>query len=113
MLAQNTSETAVPILVDRTEAGRGITTERFSLAEMNTQWLDVGVAGQPVQCDQADGTCDEMAAAMDFRPRVSKEASEGYKYVLDIDGCVAFLLSVLPQGTALYDAKRARWKDVY
>lgn len=36
-----------------------------------------------VKCNQADGTCDEMAAEIKFKDRVAPEDAAKYKYVLD------------------------------
>nr|XP_019013499.1 uncharacterized protein I206_01567 [Kwoniella pini CBS 10737]OCF52280.1 hypothetical protein I206_01567 [Kwoniella pini CBS 10737] len=50
------------------------------------KWLDAGLSGAPSQCDQADGSCDDMAREINFMGRVRKEDSLKYKYVIDVDG---------------------------
>ncbi|WWC61152.1 uncharacterized protein I303_103731 [Kwoniella dejecticola CBS 10117] len=54
--------------------------------EKLNDWLDVGLSGVPSQCDQADGSCDDMLREINFMGRVRKEDSLKYKYVIDVDG---------------------------
>ncbi|WVQ70107.1 uncharacterized protein L199_008332 [Kwoniella botswanensis] len=80
-LAHNTSasEENMSILLPNGELGE------YTRKELNG-WLDVGLSGVPAQCDQADGSCDDMAREIDFMGRVRKEDSLKYKFVIDVDG---------------------------
>ncbi|WVQ98701.1 hypothetical protein IAU59_005832 [Kwoniella sp. CBS 9459] len=80
-LSHNVSsfEDVIPLLLPNNEIAE-FTREQLGV------YLDVGLTGKPNQCDQEDGTCDEMANEIDFMSRVSKEHSLQYKYVVDVDG---------------------------
>nr|XP_019042714.1 hypothetical protein I302_08420 [Kwoniella bestiolae CBS 10118]OCF21644.1 hypothetical protein I302_08420 [Kwoniella bestiolae CBS 10118] len=73
------SEESQSILLPNGEIGE------YKRAELNG-WLDVGLSGIPAQCDQADGSCDDMAREIEFMGRVRKEDSLKYQYVIDVDG---------------------------
>lgn len=45
----DTEEAKATILVDRTQEGKGLVYEEFSVKELNERYLDVGLSGQPVQ----------------------------------------------------------------
>ncbi|WVQ71619.1 hypothetical protein IAR50_001159 [Cryptococcus sp. DSM 104548] len=49
-------------------------------------WLDVGLSGGPVQCNEEDGSCADMAREIEFKGRVKKEDGAKYRYVVDVDG---------------------------
>lgn len=66
--------------------GREWAEEEWSTAKVNEYYMDVGLTGKPHQCNQADGTCDEMAKEIKFKDRVQPEDAAKYKYVLDVDG---------------------------
>lgn len=54
---------------------------------LNAKYLDVAFTGQPIQCNEADGTCDELREGYDFREEsMSHHEALQYKYVLDVDG---------------------------
>jgi hypothetical protein len=89
--AQNDTAAPLPILIDRTSQNKGVVVEEYPMNQLNQHWIDAGVSGEPVQCDQDDGTCDEMAREIKFLGRVRKEFGAQYKYVLDIDGYVLFV----------------------
>ncbi|WVR05243.1 hypothetical protein IAU60_002255 [Kwoniella sp. DSM 27419] len=60
-------------------------TRQYTKEELG-KWLDMGLSGQPVQCNKEDGSCDDMAREIDFMPRVHKEFGYQFKYVMDVDG---------------------------
>lgn len=66
--------------------GREWVPEDWSIKRLNEHYLDISLTGKPHQCDQADGTCDEMAAEIKFADRIAPEQAAQYKYVLDVDG---------------------------
>ena len=40
-----------------------------------------------VQCDKADGTCDEMTKVYQgYKPHMSREESQKFRFELDVDG---------------------------
>ncbi|KAL7415370.1 glycosyl transferase family 90-domain-containing protein [Mrakia frigida] len=54
--------------------------------QLNERLLDVGLAYDPIQCDQEDGTCDDVTRELTFRPVTTFDHENHYKYILDIDG---------------------------
>lgn len=53
----------------------------------NARFFDISFAGQPIQCDVEDGTCQELREQYNFKTELMtfEEALE-FKYVLDVDG---------------------------
>lgn len=60
----------------------------YPTLELNKRFFDVGFASDPVECDEADGTCDEMKAlfAGTIKDAVEPAAASKYRYALDLDG---------------------------
>ncbi|KLT44771.1 hypothetical protein CC85DRAFT_295510 [Cutaneotrichosporon oleaginosum] len=83
VFANNMSDAQVPVLVD---AGTGVKTAHFRVKDMTARWFDIGLAGGPVQCDEADGSCARLAQAFKWREYVNKEESVANKFVIDVDG---------------------------
>ncbi|KAJ9107286.1 hypothetical protein QFC21_000733 [Naganishia friedmannii] len=54
--------------------------EYWNVQKLNDAYLDIGLTGKPHQCNQEDGTCDEMAAEIEFKDRVSPEKAADYKF---------------------------------
>lgn len=82
--ANNHTEANVPVLIER--PGKGVVTEEFPLQQMNEKWFDIGLAGGPHQCSVADGTCEEVRQAVDWKDPVRGPEALMYKYVVDVDG---------------------------
>lgn len=61
-------------------------TETHSLKTLGEYYMNAKLAGGPWQCDQGDGTCDEMSAEIDFAPKDPATESKKHKYILDTDG---------------------------
>lgn len=59
--------------------GREWEPEVWSVAKLNAEYMDVGLAGKPHQCNEADGTCAEMAAEIKFKDKVNPEDAARYK----------------------------------
>ncbi|CDZ97802.1 Endoplasmic reticulum protein EP58, contains filamin rod domain and KDEL motif [Phaffia rhodozyma] len=54
--------------------------------ELNDRLMDIGLAYQPVQCSVEDGTCQEIADELMFRPVLTNEEENFSRYILDVDG---------------------------
>lgn len=52
----------------------------------NAAYFDMGFVGRPIQCEKADGTCDEIASNYPHRERVERDEADKHKFVVDIDG---------------------------
>lgn len=63
--------------------GREWVPEQWNNGELNKAYMDVGLTGKPHQCNQEDGTCDEMASEIVFKEKVTPEEAAKYKYALD------------------------------
>ncbi|WVQ73253.1 hypothetical protein IAR50_002821 [Cryptococcus sp. DSM 104548] len=49
-------------------------------------FYDIKLAGDPIQCDTDDGTCDDMRREIEWAPRQSGDDLNRNKFLLDIDG---------------------------
>ncbi|ODO05163.1 hypothetical protein L198_01851 [Cryptococcus wingfieldii CBS 7118] len=49
-------------------------------------FYDIKLAGDPIQCDSDDGTCDDLRREIEWAPRQSGEDLNQNKFLLDIDG---------------------------
>ncbi|KAG9016692.1 F-actin-capping protein subunit alpha [Tulasnella sp. 427] len=83
-LLGNAQEGEERILVE--DPKKGLTSKSFSKKEMNERYMDVGLVGKPIQCDNKDGTCEAMAKEIDFKPRAAPNLGSQYKYAIDVDG---------------------------
>lgn len=54
--------------------------------DLNPHYTDMGFVDAPLQCDQEDKTCDEIALGYSFLPRVPQEEFDQAKYLIDVDG---------------------------
>jgi hypothetical protein len=70
--ANNQSDAAIPILVQR---GNTVRAEAHRIKDMNEKWFDVGLAGGAVQCNKADGSCDELANTVPWKDIVRGSGS--------------------------------------
>lgn len=64
----------------------GNATLERSLGDLNREMLDVGLAYKPIQCSVEDGTCDEIANELTFRPVKRFEEELESRFILDVDG---------------------------
>jgi hypothetical protein len=71
---------------DEPERSLGNATVERSLGQLNRAMLDVGLAYEPIQCSEADNTCNEIADELTFRPVKTFEEEAGFRYILDVDG---------------------------
>lgn len=60
--------------------------ETYTLKQLGDYYMNAKLAGGPWQCDQGDGTCDEMREEIDFAEKDSLNESNRYKYLIDTDG---------------------------
>lgn len=51
---------------------------------LNKAYLDVGLVGPPVQCEEADGTCELMEKEISWLKPVSGSYGADYKFQLDV-----------------------------
>lgn len=56
----------------------------FTNSELNSKYFDVAFTGEPVQCVQADGTCDALKRDYRFAPNMNYEQANEYRYVMDV-----------------------------
>ncbi|TXT13364.1 hypothetical protein VHUM_00731 [Vanrija humicola] len=64
----------------------GYATENGTTARVGDYFFDMALAGQPIQCDEEDGTCDDMEQEIDFAPFQRSTTMNKHKFLLDIDG---------------------------
>ncbi|ORY21979.1 hypothetical protein BCR39DRAFT_474188 [Naematelia encephala] len=50
------------------------------------EWMDVGFVGKPIQCEDADGTCQTLSEEFPWLPMMSQEDALQFKYIVDVDG---------------------------
>ncbi|BEI86445.1 hypothetical protein CcaverHIS002_0607320 [Cutaneotrichosporon cavernicola] len=76
------------VLVPRLTAGSsvGLHTERMDAIARSKWFFNMKLAGEPIQCDQADGTCDEMQEEISWAKFDPPAAARASKFLLDIDG---------------------------
>lgn len=85
----------VPLLLE--ENGH-LKKKSYSRKELNEVYMDVGLAGGPIQCEPTDGACEEMREEMEFRPRYVTSPADPYwgsshywgqnhQYTIDVGEC--------------------------
>ena len=70
------------LLQDR--PGGKLRRESYPQAAVNKAYLDVGLVGPPVQCEEADGTCDLMEKEISWLQPVDENYGADYKFQLDV-----------------------------
>ncbi|KAF8841138.1 hypothetical protein BDN67DRAFT_929060, partial [Paxillus ammoniavirescens] len=60
--------------------------EEVRMGVINPAWMDVAFAGEPVACDEDEGTCEAMEEMWEFRRWQSRREEGRYKFIFDIDG---------------------------
>jgi hypothetical protein len=58
----------------------------YSRAEVAEKYLDVGLVGPLVQCNESPPFCDDVAREIGFLNVVAQSKGQDVKYVVDIDG---------------------------
>lgn len=53
---------------------------------LNRKYFDVGFVDSAIQCDKADGTCEEVEDDYTFKPRLNSSQTNNFKYIIDVDG---------------------------
>ncbi|KIO28700.1 glycosyltransferase family 90 protein [Tulasnella calospora MUT 4182] len=80
------AEEEVPVLVDGdAKTQKGLKRKSFKRKELNDALLDVGLVGDVFQCDEKDGTCDEIRRSVTTLEPIYG-AGKLAKYALDVDG---------------------------
>ncbi|KAL1408186.1 hypothetical protein Q8F55_004991 [Vanrija albida] len=64
----------------------GYRTENGTTWGVGNYFFDMALAGGAIQCDEDDGTCDDMEREIDFAPFQRSPAMNKHKFLLDIDG---------------------------
>ncbi|KAJ9127087.1 hypothetical protein QFC24_001322 [Naganishia onofrii] len=49
-------------------------------------FYDMKLAGSPLQCNETDGTCEDMEREIDFAPFQTANELNQYKFMFDLDG---------------------------
>lgn len=55
-------------------------------AALSDRYFDVAFTGEPLQCDEADGTCAAVKRTFRFAPSMGAAEANQYRYVIDVDG---------------------------
>lgn len=58
----------------------------YSRAEVTKKYLNVGLVGPLVQCDEPPPFCNDVAQEIGFLDVVSQSKGQDVKYVVDVDG---------------------------
>nr|ODN93002.1 beta-1,2-xylosyltransferase 1 [Cryptococcus depauperatus CBS 7855] len=59
---------------------------RLPLKELGQYYMDIKLVGGGWQCDNGDGTCNEMEQEIGFAQEDNPERSNDFKYIFDTDG---------------------------
>ena len=78
----------------------------YPQAVVNEAYLDVGLVGPPIQCEEADGTCDLMKKKFHWLQQVDPSYGADYKFQLDVG--MYPLSAILNPIYPMY--QRCRWK---
>ena len=70
------------LLQDR--PGGKLRRESYPQAAVNKAYLDVGLVGPPIQCEEADGTCELMEKEISWLQPVDESYGADYKFQLDV-----------------------------
>ena len=81
--------------------------ETYPHSVVNEAYLDVGLVGPPVQCDQADGTCELMEKEITWLQPVSDSHGADHKFQLDVG--MYPLSSILNSPNLIYLRHRRKW----
>ena len=81
--------------------------ETYPQAVVNAAYLDVGLVGPPVQCEEADGTCDLMAKKIPWLQPVGEDHGADHKFQLDVGTYP--LSGILNPDNLVYPRYRRKW----
>jgi hypothetical protein len=82
LLAQAEDGEVELLLQDR--PGGKLRREPYPQAMVNKAYLDVGLVGPPIQCEEADGTCELMEKEISWLQPVGESYGADYKFQLDV-----------------------------
>ncbi|KAG0151297.1 hypothetical protein CROQUDRAFT_56921 [Cronartium quercuum f. sp. fusiforme G11] len=74
----------VTVITSGDENGRDARAVNVTRKELNEKYLNVRIAGSPLQCDQE--ACDRIKKSVDFATPDPPNEVDTYKYTLDMDG---------------------------
>lgn len=80
----------VEVLVEQSnythEGQNQLVKKKFNQAWLNKKWMDVGLVGKAVQCNEEEGTCRDMEDTPMWKKEVPVHLWGQRKFVLDLDG---------------------------
>lgn len=82
----DTSSSPGDMLVHYSTPTGALTSFSAPITSINSFYFDVSFAGQPVQCNETDGTCKNLKEKYRFEEGMSSTEQNAWKYVLDVDG---------------------------
>ncbi|WWC88513.1 uncharacterized protein L201_003424 [Kwoniella dendrophila CBS 6074] len=60
--------------------------DSYSTKQLMDFYYDMKLSGQPIQCSEEDGTCEDMRQEIEWAGRQSADELNRHKFLLDIDG---------------------------
>jgi hypothetical protein len=105
LLAQAEDGEVELLLQDR--PGGKLRRETYSQPMVNEAYLDVGLVGPPIQCEEADGTCDAMEKEISWLQPVGGSHGADYKFQLDVG--MYSLLAILNPDNLINLRYRRKW----
>ncbi|KAF8582177.1 glycosyltransferase family 90 protein [Ramaria rubella] len=75
----------VQVLMENIGPEGGLENRTYERAWLNERWMDVGLSGEPVQCNQEEGTCEEMRRAPMWGEPYPEYKESRRKFMLDLD----------------------------
>lgn len=84
--ANTNSTEEIEFIVPNLAGELGLQTETAPADEAAKFFFDMHLTGEPIQCSEEDGTCDDMANEIAWSKFQPRKAAQLYKFILDIDG---------------------------
>ncbi|KAJ9127127.1 hypothetical protein QFC24_001363 [Naganishia onofrii] len=78
----------------------GFSIDSLDRATLNRAYMDVGLAGKPMQC-QSNNLCEDIEAKVRFSPYVPPDTGGRYKYALDGNGWSQRYARLLSSGSVV------------
>ncbi|KAJ9095384.1 hypothetical protein QFC19_007629 [Naganishia cerealis] len=78
----------------------GFTIQEVDRFTLNQAYMDVGLAGKPMQC-QSNNLCEDIEAKIQFSPYVPPDTGARYKYALDGNGWSQRYARLLSSGSVV------------
>lgn len=85
--AQNRSQELLDVIVPEvSEDGLAARHRQYPVSDVAEAFYDMRLAGEPLQCNKTDGTCDDMKREIDFAAFQTPDELNQYKFLFDVDG---------------------------